>query len=195
MVRIYDESDGHFRFSRPNGYVALDTRRPMPARIGSFSVSDVEVAYAQTPGEEIEGEGTSVGIRYWMTTPAYNGLRRSISLGAFSGAVPPSIITGRIRIRRTLQGGNLTGLLEAPLAINEWIMWSGGSLLLEHFGQANKIWMWRYLDLRVADGNWLLECRQGNDKYVTDKSYGPFMRISTASTFRIDLALQWYVFR
>jgi len=197
MTHLLEFTGSSIIVRRPDGYEALNTSKPMPAQVGSFNVSNVNVAYPQTPGEvvhtEIVDRGGSYQIRGWTTTPASNG-NHTVDLGAFSGSVAPSIIYGRVRIRRTLRGGNVTGLLEAPLALNEWLQWPGGSLLLEHFGQANKIWMWRHIDIFVSGGRWILAFRQGNDSYTTAKSFS-YQALSTASTFSIDLQLGWGVFR
>lgn len=197
MAKLFEQSAGHLIFRRPDGYVALDTRKPMPARIGSLNVTNLTVDFPKTPGEQLKAEGYTqpvFHIKYHTITPAYSGRVKQIDLGAFTGSVQPSIIYGRVRIRRTLQGGNVTGHLEAPLATNEWLQWPGGSLLLEHFGQASKIWMWRHLDIEVSGGRWRLNCRQGNDYYDTEESLS-IVAQSTQSTFQIDLALEWGVFR
>jgi hypothetical protein len=195
MTRLLQFTGSSIIVRRTNGYEALNTARPMPAQVGSFNKSNITVAYPQTPGEVLHGEYVSStgSFRYWTDTPAHNG-NHSLDLGAFTGSDSPSIIYGKVRIRRTLAGGNVTGLLEAPLALNEWLQWPGGSLLLEHFGQANKIWMWRHIDISVSGGRWRLNYRQGNDHYKTSKSYSG-VRASTASTFSIDLQLGWGVFR
>lgn len=195
MVKIFEESGGHIYFRRPNGYVALDTSRPMPAFVGEVSFSGVEVDFPQTPGEEVRGEyvGSTGRFRYWTVTPAYTGAS-TIDLGAFTGSTAPTIMYGRVKIRCTRFGGNSTGTIEAPLATDEWYEWPGGSLLLAHFGQASKIWMWRHIDIEVSGGRWKLNYRQGNDRYTTDKTYSPLWA-STLSRFNIDLQLGWGVFR
>lgn len=197
MARIYEADGSKMIFRRPSGYIALDTSRPMPALIGELNLSSIEVAYPKTPGEvlkaEIHSSGGGYVLKYHTDTPAYNGTFQ-VDLGAFTGSVPPSMIFGLIRIRRTKSGGNVTGVLEAPLALNEWLQWPGGSLLLEHFGQGNKIWFWRHIDIVVSGGRWKLNCRQGNDRYKTAESLTG-MRASTASTFSVDLQLGWGVFR
>lgn len=197
-MKLFEADGGRIVCRRPNGYEALNTNTPMPALIGELTKSNITVAYPKTPGEELKGKIYGSGssgyyFKYYTYTPAYNG-NRQLDLGPFDGSVAPSIIFGRIRIRRTVEGGNVTGVMQAPLALNEWIQWPGGSLLLEHFGQANKIWLWRHIDIEVSDGRWRLNYRQGNDRYETAESR-TIVRSSTASTFSIDLQLGWGVFR
>lgn len=197
MTRAFENSGGHFYFRRPSdGKVVADTTRPMPAFIGTVTFNAVAVSYPRTPGEvqraEFFGGGSS--IRFWTETPAYSALVSTIDLGPFDGSTDPTIFLAKVKIRRTTQGGNVTGVLEAPLAVNETLQWPGGSLLLEHFGQASKIWMWRHLDFGVEAGRWVLRMWQGNDAYTTDKST-VIVRSSTASVFEIDLIINWGVFR
>lgn len=197
MTRLFEADGSKMILRRPDGYEALNTATPMPALIGELSLSNVEIAYPKTPGESLHAAIHNVGgsyvTKFYIDTPSYNG-GGTLDLGAFAGSVAPSIMFGRIRIRRTVSGGNVTGVMEAPMALNEWLQWPGGSLLLEHFGQANKIWLWRHIDIEVSGGRWRLNFRQGNDHYKTAESLS-IVRASTASTFSIDLQLGWSVFR
>lgn len=194
MTRVYQADGGRIYFANPvTGYVALDTRKPMPASIGEVAFNNVGFTFPKIPGEQIKGEITSGGPRYWTTYPAWN-FAGSVVLGHFSGSVQPSIINGLVRIRRPAGGGNVTGLIEAPLAVNEWLEWPGGSLLLEVFGQAGPIHLWRHIDIGVSGGNWVLNYRQGNASKTTPKSYS-IVSASTSSQFSIDLKLSWSVFR
>jgi hypothetical protein len=194
VTRVFDASGGRIYFADPaTGYVALDTAKPMPATIGEIAFNNVGLTFPKIPGEQTHGEVTSNGVRYWTTYAAYNSAA-SIVLGDFTGSVPPTIINGLVRIRRTTGGGNVIGLIEAPLAVNEWLQWPGGSLLLEVFGQAGPIHLWRHIDISVSGGKWRLNYRQGNAAKTTSKSYS-IVSTSTSSVFSIDLKLSWGVFR
>lgn len=196
-MKLFEANAGRIICRRPNGYVALDTQTPMPCQFEGLAIDGLTISYPKTAGEEIKAEfvnrGGSYVLRYWTVTPARDDAW-SIDLGPFDGSVLPTIIYGQIRIRRTVSGGNVTGILEAPLALDEWLQWPGGSLLLEHFGQGNRIWFWRHIDIEVSGGRWKLNYRQGNSKYTTDKSFSG-LRSSSASTFSVDLRLAWGVFR
>lgn len=204
-MRAFENSGGHWFFRRPDGYVAMDTSRPMPASIETKTWAAIPVVFPRTPGEAQTGRVASGGIEFRTVTPAYSAKVAAVDLGAFTGSAAPTIYFAKAKIRRTptpgtsapdgdFGGGNATGRLEAPLAVDETVQWPGGSLLLEHFGQSNKIWLWRHLDFGVEAGRWVLNLWQGNDAYTTAYTYTP-LHASTESSFELDLTINWGVFR
>lgn len=198
-MRLFEQTGAHLVFRRKgSGYVALDTSRPMPCLLGSKTWTNLQLDWPYTSYEAIRGEGTFSGIRYWTEMQAHDVLTKK-DLGAFTG-VTPKMFLGQIRVRRTRQGQVVTGYMEAPIAVNEWIEWPGGSLLLEVLGQSNEpIKMWRHMEIAVEAGRWVLNMRQSSRAFVTEKSYRGGVQdpveAYTTSQFFIDLNVSWGYFR
>lgn len=198
MVRVWDIADGHVVVRHPSGAVRLDTRTPMPVRLGAKSWSG-SFGFTNPGGSKLEFS-TSRGD-YKLTVPAVLQSTQSIDMGAYPASLPAAKWWyGEVRLRQTKKldvGGDgkyLVALLgRAQNVWSEWVAWPGGSLVLEiGFDDNDPIWLWRHMHVAVVNGRWQLQVRHSNAFFQSNWS-----RVvpSLVSTYQIDVNLDYGTYK
>lgn len=198
MPRVWELADGHVMVRHPSGAVRLDTRTPMPVRLGTKSWSGA-LNFANPGGSKLEFSTTRGDYR--LTVPAVLQSMQAVDMGAYPAAQPAAKwVHGEVRVKQTQKldvGGDgkyLVALLGRKQNVwSEWIAWPGGSLVLEiGFDDNDPIWLWRHMHVAVVGGRWRLEARHSNAAFTSNWS-----RVvpSLVSRYQVDVNLEYGTYK